>query len=1017
MDLRLCHRCSGVCHALPFVTQTIVKKNVSGFNNIGSRVSLLLYLFFTGVSPSFAQVYPFDHYTSKDGLLMDYVIALCCDSRGYVWVGTNDGVSLYNGEVFRNFTVADGLSYSRVNCIVESRAHPGTIWIGTNGGGISKWRSNKFQTYRINGEHSSNIITALMEDRHGVLWCGTDNGLFTLADNECRRIRPAVIKGTVVGVAQSPDGTIWVLMSDKLYAFPPDSDDPRVVNLHCKPAIVPQCIYASDDTTFWIGMSNGGIVQMRDGEILRRLVIKNAIINVMLDDRDGLLFGTTRGIYRLPDTGSAPIPFCSTSNGLPEDFISSAAIDMEGDLWLGLGSKGVAKLANRTVFTYPLSGLIFPPNGSAAAMDQDEHLWVASWNGIYELWKGNNAAWQSTLHKELSDVTDEKPYTVLFDPPSSLWAGFQGGDIICFAIGSRKEGPSSLTIQHRWRQGSEYRSGGMPIFLFKDREGYLWCSISDNRGLYLFDPKRAKPFLRSYTEEDGMPDNSTRAICEDREGNFWFGGYDNGLTFLPSSKKFQGGGRRFTSEDGLPNQSIRSILQDSAGVIWAGTRYGGIAYLRDSVFHPLSLNEGLLSTAVWSMILDADRHQWLGTQLGFQEMTASGMIKFHSKKELSGSPVYACGEMKDGVLWLVTDAGITFYDRRHDVSGNIPPPVYISRVLVSGVEVDADSSHEFAYDQNNISLDVIGLSLKDEKAVQYQYKLLGTDTGWSAPTRNHLIMFAALSPGKYSFMARAINGNGTVSTQAATFSFRIVPALWRQWWFIVSSVLIVVAVSFLLVRSRVKRLIEIERIKSRLAADLHDDIGAGLTRIAILSSVIERDMPGKAGVDPGESTAGESLKRIGDTARDLVESMSDVVWSLGLTEEPLERLVQRLRLFAFEACEAKNIVLKFTIDDNIFALHFPPERARNILLCAKEAITNIVRHSDCSEANIELLQDGNRVVLTVTDDGKGFQAGGSHTGHGLTNMKKRAEGSGGSFTMISQAGKGTRIQAIFPAAP
>ena len=200
-----------------------------------------------------------------------------------------------------------------------------------------------------------------------------------------------------------------------------------------------------------------------------------------------------------------------------------------------------------------------------------------------------------SLHKEVEKVTKQKPFTLLFDPPSHLWTGFDGGDIVCFSLTPGNQRSSKLTVLSRWRQGKEYPIGGAPIFLYKDREGYCWCSISDNHGVYLFDPKRKKPFVRSYMAEDGMPDNSTRAIFEDREGNFWFGGYDNGLTFLPADKKFLGRGRRFTAEDGLPNMSIRSILQDSAGVIWVGTRYGGIAYLRDSTFHTLSLKDGLLA--------------------------------------------------------------------------------------------------------------------------------------------------------------------------------------------------------------------------------------------------------------------------------------------------------------------------------------------------------------------------------------------------------------------------------------
>jgi signal transduction histidine kinase/ligand-binding sensor domain-containing protein len=1001
---------------IPALPKPIRTKNAFGRDSMKSRTFLLIFLFLSASSISIAQVYPFDHYTSRDGLLMDYVIALCCDSRGYIWVGTNDGVSIYDGDVFKNYTVADGLAYSRVNCITESRKHPRTLWIGTNGGGVSKWKANKFQTYRIGGAHKSNIVTSLVEDAEGTLWCGTDYGLFQLIDDVFTPFFPSIFTGTVVGVSQTSDGTLWVLMPDRLYSISLHSSSPQRVKIRFNAKSDPECIHASSDTTLLIGMSDGEIVQMRGGKILRRDAVKNTGITFILDDRDGFLAGTTNGVYRLPKKGKGPVPLCSTSNGLPENFISTGAFDLEGDLWLGLGSKGIAKLANRSVFTYPVKDLIFPSNHSGAAMDSAEHLWVVSEKGIRELWKRKNNLWQSTLHNELARVTRQKPFTLLFDPPSHLWAGFDGGDIVCFTLSSQNEAPSKLNVLYRWRQGKEYRAGGTPMFLYKDKEGYYWCSVSDNLGVYLFDPKRKKPFVRSYMAKDGMPDNSVRAIFEDRDGNFWLGGYDNGLTFLPADKKFLGGGRRFTTEDGLPNMSIRSILQDSSGVIWVGTRYGGVAYLQDSTFHSLSLKDGLLSTAVWSMINDADGHQWLGTQLGFQEMTTKGSIKLFSKKELSGPPVYACGEMKDKTLWLITDAGVTFYDRRNDLQSNVPPPIYISRVLVSGVEVNPDSSRDFAYDQNNLSIDVIGLSLKDEKAVRYQYQLVGIDTGWSVPTRNHLIVFAALSPGTYTFMARAINGSGIESPQPAMFSFTIAPALWRQWWFITFSVILVIAVFFGVLRSRVVRLLEIERIKSRIAADLHDEIGAGLTRIAILSSVLERDLPQKENFGPTKGQSVESLKKIGDTARDLVESMSDVVWSLGLTEEPFERLVQRLRSFAFEACEAKDIVLKFSIDERIFALHVVPEIARNILLCAKEAITNVVRHSECSEAGVEFTLDPIGVTLKVADNGKGFHTSETHSGHGLTNMKKRAERSGGSFEMISKIGEGTRIRATFPAA-
>ena len=322
----------------------------------------------------------------------------------------------------------------------------------------------------------------------------------------------------------------------RLFSLSSQSDSLQSVNLHLKPGIAPECFYASGDTTLWVGMSDGGILQMRDGKVVRRALIMHTAINFMLDDRDGVLIGTTGGVYRLSKNENTPLPFCSASNGLAGKLRFDWDVDLEGNLWLGLWGHGIAKLVNRSVFSYPIKEMTFPPNGSAAAMDSSEHLWVVSSKGILELWKGENGQWQSTLHKELSKITNQKPFTLLFDPPSHLWAGFEKGDIVCFALTPHELGPSKLNVFHRWRQGKEYRSGGAPMFLYKDREGYSGAAYPMTVESLFFDPKRKKPFVRSYMAQDGMPDNSVRAIFEDRKGNFWFGGYDDGLTFLPADK-------------------------------------------------------------------------------------------------------------------------------------------------------------------------------------------------------------------------------------------------------------------------------------------------------------------------------------------------------------------------------------------------------------------------------------------------------------------------------------------------
>jgi len=962
-------------------------------------------------STAYSQLYTFDHYTSKEGLLSDYVLAVCSDSRGYIWVGTNDGLSQYNGESFKNFTVADGLAFSRITCLIESTTEPGALWIGTNGGGISKFRDNKFTTFRLGKSLQSNMISSLFEDRDGTLWCGTIDGLYRLNGDTISRIHAKTFSAPINNVARSADGSLWI-GADKLYVIPAGSETPEEAPIRINHNVSIDFIHPGSDSTVWVGLSNGQLIQSRRGNVVRQLFFKSAGFNFMIDDNQSYLIGAAGGIYRLQRDGSHAFLCYSTANGLPENFVPSAAVDREGNIWFGLGTKGVAKLSNTSIMTLPIHDMPFAPNGTSAAVDNNDHLWTISAAGVWEIWHDAHENWKQVLHKELPRDIGHPPFSLLFVPPSSLWIGFNEGPIKCYRIEPKLHFPSSLRLIRRWDKRREF-PGGDVLFMYMDREGYLWASMTGNRGVYLFDPRRKKPLVRTYTTANGLPDNSVRAMIEDRYGNFWFGGYDNGLTRFTANQKFTGGGRRFTTEDSLPNMSIRALGEDNEGTLWIGTRYGGLAYYRDSVFHPVSLKNGLASTAVWALSNGKNGH-WVGTQLGFQEILSGEPISFSSKRELLARPVYACGEIDSGWLWSVTTDGIMLYDRADDLPDTVPPPIYITNVMVNGVQVDLRGDLEFPFDRNSFTIDVVGLSFKDEKAVRYQYKLSGNDQEWSAPTDHQSIIFAALAPGKYTFMARAINEGGVRSTEPAEFSFSIDPPLWRTWWFLSFSIFVIAGLILAFIRVRVQRLLEIERIRSRIATDLHDDIGAGLTRIAILSSVAERERLGSSRSSRRHDKTQDSLKKIGDTARELVDAMSDVVWSLEAKNDSLEGLVHRLRSFAFEACEAKNISLAFEVDNKVFNLQFSAERMRNLLLCAKEAITNLVRHSHCTSAKVRIDLEAYEVVIEVMDDGSGFNPEGEDEGHGLRNMENRAKSAGGKFSLVSSKGKGTRIRATFP---
>ncbi|HEY6953476.1 MAG TPA: two-component regulator propeller domain-containing protein, partial [Bacteroidota bacterium] len=592
------------------------------------------------------------------------------------------------------------------------------------------------------------------------------------------------------------------------------------------------------------------------------------------------------------------------------------------------------------------------------------------------------------------------------------------GRIFQYRVRRSATGVSILALVKRLVPGVHFPKS-TAMFVFCDDNGLLWCSMADNQGIFLLNPKKRKPYLRRYTTADGLPDESVRAIYEDRHGNLWFGGYSDGLSMLPADESLLGKFRLFTTANGLPNGAIRAVTEDAGGTLWVGTRYGGIAFLKDSLFHPLSLKEGLLSTAVWSAARRLDGDLLIGTQLGFQTFSPAA-TRFLKKKEFGADPVFSCGQLSSGIIWFLSTAGLTVYDPSRDRDNPVAPPILITGFEVNGVAYPTTGAFELSNDQDNCSVEVAGISLRDEESLEYQYRLIGADDEWRPPRNNRSFVFASLAPGTYTFMARAVTSRGVVSSEPAVLRFTILLPFWRQWWFVGGTVLCLFLVALIAVRLRLSRLLALEHLRSSIATDLHDDIGSGLTRIAILSDVAYKQVQSaqrgsRSATDESAEVLG-GLEKVRDTARGLIESMSDVVWAIDPSHDSFERLVQRLRSFAYELCEGRNIKLVFTVGEKVESAKMSSEGLRNVLLFSKEALTNIAKHSHCTKAELSVNLAGRRIVVTVSDNGKGFNASTVEPGNGLGNMRKRTELAGGSFKLTSKVDKGTTIVASFPLA-
>jgi signal transduction histidine kinase len=280
------------------------------------------------------------------------------------------------------------------------------------------------------------------------------------------------------------------------------------------------------------------------------------------------------------------------------------------------------------------------------------------------------------------------------------------------------------------------------------------------------------------------------------------------------------------------------------------------------------------------------------------------------------------------------------------------------------------------------------------------------DGAWSAPVESRSIHYGALAPGQYRFAVRALSADGEVSPQPATVEFSVIPALWRRTWFQGLLVTLAIAGSLWVQRMRTARLLAIERVRTRIATDLHDDIGTSLSQIAILSEVAyQRAGPGKSG---------EPIERIGTLSRELLDSISDIVWTIQPHKDHLSDLKQRMRRFAADLLSAQNIGMQWSGSDPGRDFELNTELRQQVYLIFKESIKNIAQHSKATEARIDLRIVDRQLVLDVTDNGRGIGNGDHPEGNGLKSMKLRAARLGGDLQIRSAPGEGTTVRLRTP---
>jgi ligand-binding sensor domain-containing protein/two-component sensor histidine kinase len=977
------------------------------------------------------------HFTSTDGLPVNAVMSLERDDRGFIWFGTQDGAAVFNGH---NFSVVDMPNRAVSNYIYDIlAARDGSIWFATSNGGVHRLKDGEWKTFDVSAGLATNETRSLFEsftdDGRQVIWIGRRSGLSKLVDDKIEnfdgadglpdeRVRCVIETTDKAGIRTLWIGTyggiaVWRGDEKKVYGTTDGLPGETVFSLL-------EAVNQDGESEIWAGTDKG------------LAVLRNGVWNTFADVSD-VFTKTVRSLGR------------------------TAKADGTQTIWVGFDTDGVAYFENdRWFFLDKNRGL--PDNlifGFAPSGAPDGSVWISILgNGVIRFERSN---WRKfTTDNGLSNnIVFSMHETVSTAGEKVFWFGTYGGGLVRMApdgrtVFNQDNGILNDFVQSmlstRNEQGEEilyvgtekgllgFQNGNwkeidlkqeqelLEIWNIRESTGEtgeksLWISASV--GLI----KKTGERIETFGSKNGLPDDRVRAtletISKDGKKTLWVATYNGGLARLRDGRWSV-----FDEKSGLPTNRVYTVAEIKYAdrrQLWVGLGGGGIAIMdldnpRDEFRIVNTENSPLLpSDTVYQILQDGRNRIYATTNKGVARINPGGSENvldfpayfFTTDDGLPNNECIAGASFKDsdGRIWVGTVGGAAVLDLSREFNDEKAEPLFLQSVLIGGEKKSLEPNTKLSYDQNNLTFEYVMPTNFRESATVYQTQMIGLEdkpTDWTKEPRRE---FTFLPSGDFTFKVWGKDASGNIS-EPLVIPFTIRPAWWVTWWaiflYFLTTAAAVSFIAYLVYRNRYRRMLEIERVRTRIATDLHDDVGSSLSKISILSEVLAQNQNGMKSDDR------DALKMIADTSREVVGSMSDMVWSINPNRDNFRDTVQRMRRFASEVLSAKDIEFTFDAPKDLNENRLDVDLRRQIYLVFKESLNNAVKHSGCTKVAIELKRRADGIYLTVADNGKGFDRGDLSEGNGLINMRKRAEEIGGKLEISSTPGAGTTVTLKLP---
>ena len=998
---------------------------------------------------------PIKTYTTADGLAHNGVNRIVRDSRGFMWFCTNEGLSRFDGYTFTNYGIEQGLPSVIVKDLVETRE--GIYWVATARGMCrfnpqgkpqaivnSRPPANPMFTVYFPAEDArSKYVSSLLQDHTGVIWCGTQNGLYRVetAADEVKITAvdlgiPDYLRSRVIKcLLEDRLGSLWIGAPSGLYRRWRDGRVEAYTERDGLPNNLINSVLEDRQGRIWVSMKLGGLCRLAPDPAPGRNVVARVYsareglptywITGLFQASDGSLWaGTAAGLIRfIPTADGSDFRFrvYAEPQGLSHRAVESLAEDGSGNLWLALSSGGAAKIAHSGFTTFGKEDGFFR-SSSIFETRAGDLLVLGGHDTVQEFINQFDGEKFIPIRPQFPESVTKEGYgwgwnqTMLEDHAGEWWIATAAG--VCRFPKVSKPEQLAHTPPKAIYTTRDGLAINMILRLFEDSRGDIWVGQGNGlNGLSRWE-RRTNTF-HHYTEKDNLLRLDTffvSSFAEDHAGNLWIGFSPDGL-----ARYRDGRFTLFTANDGVPGGQISNLLVDSAGRLWAASDGGGLSRIDDPATERPELftyttAEGLSSNEITGMSEDQWGRIYIGTGRGLDRLDpATGHVKHYTTAD--GLPLGVLNaSLNDhrGALWFSFSTGLVRLVPEPDPQP-VPLPILITGLRIAGETqpISALGETEIApielgANKNQLQIDFVALGFSPGEGLRYQYKLEGAGEQWSQLSDQRTVNFANLAAGRYRFLVKAVNADGVASETSASLSFTVLSPVWQRWWFLTLGVGLIGVAIYSMFRYRFAQKLKVERVRTRIATDLHDDIGTNLSLIAMASQVARQ----RSSEDDQQMT--EALSLISGTSSELVDSMSDIVWAVNPGSDHLVDLIKRMRRFASDVFTARRIAFRFEAPSDERDIALGTEMRREVLLIFKEAVNNTARHSQCTRADTELEVQGGWLIVRLNDNGVGFDMARSFDGNGLASMSHRAERLGGMLRVVSHVGEGTTLTLRIP---